>query len=62
MVTYSQILHAIALLCMFEGILPFMSPKIWRGVMVSLIKQNDKSIRIMGFVCMLMGLAIIYFS
>jgi len=51
---------AIALVFIFEGLLPFISPKHWR-VMLSMASQmNDSMIRNIGLGSMLAGVFILY--
>lgn len=50
---------AVGLLFVFEGILPFLSPHFWRRLMQQMLTQSDHALRIMGFVSMLVGLAIV---
>lgn len=53
-------LVGVALIFIFEGILPFLSPKIWRRVMLFMIIKNDRSLRLSGGVSMILGLALLY--
>ncbi|MDR3491615.1 MAG: DUF2065 domain-containing protein [Gammaproteobacteria bacterium] len=50
----------IALMLIFEGILPFLSPRFWRRMMQQMIIQPDKNLRVFGLVSMLFGLALLY--
>ncbi len=43
-----------------EGILPFLSPKTMRGVLLRMLEMDDKSLRISGLMSMLLGLIMIY--
>ncbi len=56
---WSIFLTAIGLLFVFEGILPFLSPAFWRGLMQRMFIQSDRALRIMGLVSMLIGLALV---
>lgn len=47
---------AFGLLLILEGIIPFLYPQRWRGLVASLALVNDKQLRIMGLVSMLLGL------
>ena len=51
----------IALLLVFEGILPFLSPKSLREAYLRVIQMDDNSIRYVGLGCMSAGLALLYF-
>jgi uncharacterized protein len=52
---------ALALMLVFEGILPFLSPRRWRYLVAAMASQNDKHLRVMGFVFMVVGVAILFF-
>lgn len=53
-------LTAFALVLVFEGIIPFLSPNLWRRMMLKIVMRNSKSIRIMGFVSMILGALLMY--
>ena len=50
------ILGAFALMLVFEGLLPFLSPKGWRKVFERATKMSDGQIRFLGLTSMLIGL------
>ncbi len=50
------ILGAFALMLVFEGLLPFLSPKGWRQVFERATKMSDGQIRFLGLTSMLIGL------
>ena len=50
------ILGALALILVFEGLLPFLSPKAWRKVFERATRLSDGQIRFMGLTSMLIGL------
>ena len=50
------ILGAFALMLVFEGLLPFLSPKGWRQVFERATKMSDGQIRFLGLTSMLVGL------
>ncbi len=56
---WSLLLAAIGLMFVFEGILPFLAPQFWRGWMQQMIAQQDRSLRIIGLISMLVGLGIV---
>lgn len=58
---WHDLLTAVALVLVIEGVMPFLSPKHWRNTMLKLAQGSDKSIRIMGFVSMVLGAVIMYF-
>ena len=50
---------AVGLLFVFEGIFPFLSPEKWRNFVRQVAIQNDKNLRIMGLIFMILGVVII---
>jgi uncharacterized protein YjeT (DUF2065 family) len=50
----------IALVLIFEGILPFLSPRLWRRAMQHMLMQSDRALHVMGFVSMIIGVALLY--
>ena len=53
-------MRAIALLLVFEGMLPFLSPDGWRQAMIQAGKLPDKTLRVIGLASMLAGVLILY--
>ena len=56
---WSIFLSAVGLLLVFEGILPFLSPPLWRRMVQQMITQNDRTLRIIGLISMLVGLLLV---
>ena len=50
----------VALVLIFEGILPFLSPRLWRRAMQHMMMQSDRGLHTMGLVCMLLGVGLLY--
>jgi uncharacterized protein len=50
------LLGALALMLVLEGLLPFLSPKLWRQVFEKAITMSDGQIRFLGLSSMLAGL------
>lgn len=50
---------ALALVLIIEGLLPFLSPKGWRGVFEKVIKFSDGQIRFYGLASMVIGLVLL---
>lgn len=57
--SWSLLVAAIGLLFVFEGVLPFLSPAVWRRVMQQMFIQSDRAIRIVGLISMLVGLVLV---
>ncbi len=50
-----------ALVLVFEGILPFVAPSVWREMFRRAIDLSDGQLRAIGLVSMLAGLVTLYF-
>ena len=53
--------RAIGLMLVLEGIMPFLAPKRWRNMAQVLATIDDRSMRIIGLLSMLGGLALLVF-
>ncbi len=51
---------AIALVLIFEGLMPFISPNRWRNMLEVVGQTEDRIIRNIGLGSMLLGLALLY--
>jgi uncharacterized protein YjeT (DUF2065 family) len=51
---------AMALLLVLEGIVPFLTPRGFKQMMESVLRTEDRHLRIAGFVCMLAGVVLLY--
>ena len=52
---------ALALMLVFEGLLPFLSPGAWRRVFEQAMRLSDGQIRFIGLSSMLIGLLLLLF-
>ena len=57
---WESLLSAFCLMLVIEGILPFLYPRRWRQLVATLANVDDKSLRIIGLVTMLIGLGLLY--
>ncbi len=57
-----ELIRAIALVLVIEGILPFLSPDGWRQAMIQAGRLSDKTLRTIGLVSMLAGVIILYMT
>lgn len=57
---WNSLFSALALMFVLEGLLPYLSPPLWRRAFQTMFMQSDKYIRIMGLVSMLLGVALLY--
>jgi uncharacterized protein YjeT (DUF2065 family) len=53
------VIGALALMLVFEGLLPFLSPTAWRQVFERALKMSDGQIRFIGMSSMLVGLLLL---
>lgn len=53
------LLGALALMLVFEGLLPFLSPGTWRQVFERAARMSDGQIRFLGLSSMLVGLLLL---
>jgi uncharacterized protein YjeT (DUF2065 family) len=57
---WHDLLVALALVMVIEGILPFLSPGSMRNMVRMVAEMDDRSLRIAGLVSMLLGLVMLY--
>ncbi len=57
---WSEILTALALVFIIEGLLPFASPGRYRQMVAQVVRFDDNTIRTFGFVVILVGLLLLY--
>jgi uncharacterized protein YjeT (DUF2065 family) len=58
---WNDLFTAIALMLIFEGILPFLNPGRYRKMLEVLEKINDSQLRTMGLVVMIAGAVLLTF-
>jgi uncharacterized protein YjeT (DUF2065 family) len=56
----NDFLTALALLFIFEGLMPFASPSKWKDVLRNIVELDSSKIRMFGFASMIGGLLILY--
>jgi uncharacterized protein YjeT (DUF2065 family) len=54
------LLAAMALVLVFEGLLPFFSPAAWRRVFEQALQLTDGQLRFIGLCSMLLGLLLLF--
>ena len=55
-----DLLAALALVFVIEGVLPFVSPRSWRQAMSQAVSMDDRGLRLMGLLSMLVGCLVLY--
>jgi uncharacterized protein YjeT (DUF2065 family) len=58
---WSEILTALALVLVIEGMLPFISPQKYRQMVMEVTRLSDNRIRNVGLVVMMAGLLLLFF-
>ena len=57
---WTEILTALALVLVIEGLLPFASPGRYRQMVAEIVRLSDNHIRNVGLVVILVGLVLLY--
>ncbi len=58
----TTLLMAVALMLIIEGVLPFLSPSLWRDTFRSITQMSDGQIRFIGLSSMLAGLLLLLWA
>jgi uncharacterized protein YjeT (DUF2065 family) len=58
---WDLVVAALALMLIFEGLLPFLNPRGWRSVFERAIQLSDGQIRFLGLASLLAGLLLMLF-
>lgn len=58
---WTEILTALALVLVIEGMLPFVSPQKYRQVVMEITRLSDNRIRNVGLAVMIAGLLLLFF-
>ena len=57
---WHDLLVALSLVFVIEGVWPFLSPEGLRRAMLAIAEMDDRALRTAGFVSMLSGVALLY--
>ncbi len=57
---WTEILTALALVLVIEGLLPFAAPGRYRQMVAEIVRLSDNLIRIVGLVVIVVGLVLLY--
>jgi uncharacterized protein YjeT (DUF2065 family) len=57
---WTDLLAALAIVCIIEGIMPFINPAATKRLLAKMASMEEREMRIVGLVSMLVGLAILY--
>lgn len=58
---WTEILTAVALLCVIEGLLPFAAPAKYREMVAEISRLSDNSLRSAGLAIIIAGLLLLFF-
>ena len=58
----SNLLAAVALMLVIEGVLPFLAPAVWRETFRKMTEMSDGQLRSVGLFSMLGGLVLLYLA
>ncbi|MGQ9425055.1 DUF2065 domain-containing protein [Gilvimarinus sp. F26214L] len=59
---WKELLQALCLVLVLEGITPFLYPRRWRQLAARLASIDDGSLRWLGFASMVIGVGLLYLS
>ena len=51
---------ALCLVLVIEGIIPFLYPRRWREMVIMLAEVDDRTMRVVGLISMLLGTGLLY--
>tara|TARA_B100000902_G_C27030051_1_gene774022 strand:- start:75 stop:269 length:195 start_codon:yes stop_codon:yes gene_type:complete len=57
---WENVVLLIALILIFEGLLPFVSPRLWKEMFRKLLGMDDGQLRFIGLSSMMIGLILIF--
>lgn len=57
---WEDLAKAFCLMLVIEGIIPFLNPGRWRALVSTLATVNDRQLRTMGLISMLLGAGLLY--
>lgn len=57
---WHELLVALALLFVIEGVMPFLAPTMMRRMLLEVSRLDNRSLRLSGLISMLIGVALLY--
>lgn len=57
---WQELLTALALVLVLEGIVPFLSPSGWKQAVMQLLRVSDQTLRLVGLSSMIVGVVLLY--
>lgn len=59
---WESLLKAVALLLIIEGVIPFLYPDKWRNLVAKMATIENRHLRVMGLISMLLGVGLIFLA
>ena len=56
----ANLLAAVALMLVIEGVLPFLAPSVWRETFLKMTEMSDGQLRFVGLFSILGGILLLY--
>ena len=57
---WTEILTAVALLLVIEGMLPFIRPDRYKQLVAQIVRLSDNQLRTFGFIAMISGIVLLF--
>ncbi|MGI1679144.1 MAG: DUF2065 domain-containing protein [Cellvibrionaceae bacterium] len=57
---WDDIVRALCLVLIFEGMIPFLYPNRWRELVLKLSLMSEKNLRLIGLISMAIGVCVLY--
>lgn len=57
---WTELLSALALVFILEGLLPFISPQSLKRVVLSVLSMDERALRVAGLLSMITGVVLLY--
>ena len=57
----SELVFALSVFLILEGLLPFISPKLYKFLLMEMLNTDENSIRITGLILIIMGVILMNF-
>lgn len=59
---WTTLIHAVALVLVIEGLMPFIAPGRWRELLTRVASMDERALRTAGLVSMIVGLLVLRFA
>lgn len=57
---WSDLMAALGLLMVVEGVMPFLAPNRFRKALLEFASLDDRAMRLLGLICLLGGVLLVY--